>query len=548
MLEEIHVRNLALIEEAWIEFGPGMTALTGETGAGKTALVGALKLLVGERADSAMVRSDTDEALVEGRFITDGGTEVVARRRVTADGRSRCAIDGSMATVGELARVLGPLVDLHGQHEHQALLAPANHVGYLDRYIGDDAFAALEVYCRTRDEYLAETRSLVELAERLADAARKEDYLRFVRGEIDAVDPQPGEDEELERRLPALQHGEKLSASARLAASLVRDDGRALDAVSEAIDEMHRVDGLDPALDALAARLGAIATELDDASAELRTYAQTLEHDPVALDVVQTRLAALTGIKKKYGPSLQLVFETQDDARVRLAEVESGDAELAEAHEHITAARSVLETAAGVLGDLRRRRAAAFTEALSEAIGGLNMTGARFEVAFEPLGFEAWGPDGSDRVEFLFAPAEGETPRPLAKIASGGEISRVMLALKSVLGAADEVPVLVFDEVDAGIGGATALAVGARLAGLAHARQVIVVTHLPQVAAFASHHLVVEKSAADGRTVTAVKPVEGEARIAEMARMLSGSDSDTSRAHALELLEHVRGETPGDHR
>jgi DNA repair protein RecN (Recombination protein N) len=538
VLEEVRVSNFALIDEAWIEFRPGMTVLTGETGAGKTALVGALKLLLGERADSGMVRSGAAEATVEGRFRVDGA-EVVARRRLTADGRSRCTLDGSMATVGELARVLGPLVDLHGQHEHQALLTPGRHATYLDRYIGDEAASALGRYRAAREQHAAAEGDLGRLTAELADAQRRADYLRFVLEEISAVDPTPGEDEELEKRLPALMHSEKLAEAARAAHAFARGDGGAVDAVSSATGVLQRVEGLDPALDALAARLAGASAELEDVGAEMRAYAEGLEHDPGALDEVQGRLAALSGLKKKYGPSLALVFEARDDATARLAAVETGDAEIARARERTRAARADLVAAAEQLAALRHEKADDFTEALASAIDGLNMAGARFEVAFAELEFDAWGPDGPQRVEFLFSPAEGEAARPLAKIASGGEISRVMLALKTALGKADDVPVLVFDEVDAGIGGVTGLAVGARLAGLASDRQVLVVTHLPQVAAYAQHHLVVYKGISGGRTVTTVEAVEGEQRVAEIARMLSGSDSDASRAHADELLGQV---------
>lgn len=544
MLEEIHVRNMALIEEVWIQFRPGMTVLTGETGAGKTALVGALKLLVGERADSGIVRSGTAEALVEGRFVVADG-EVVARRRVSADGRSRCTIDGSMATVGELAGVLGPLVDLHGQHEHQALLTVSRHAGYLDRYIGADAAEALRAYRDARDRFGEARAQLEHLSARLADAEQRADYLRFVAEEIGAVDPAPGEDEELERRLPALTHSEKLAAAAHEAAALLRGEGGASDGAGRSLEALRRVEGLDPELDALGDRLSGLAAELDDAGSELRAYAEAVEHDPAALDEVQTRLAALAGLKKKYGPSLAMVLEARDDATEQLSAVDSGEEELARARDRVAVVRAELEDAADVLGRVRRAGVTRFTEALAAAIEGLNMAGSRFEVAFEPLEFGQWGVDGADRVEFLFAPAAGEDARPLAKIASGGEISRVMLALKSVLGGADDVPVLVFDEVDAGIGGVTGLAVGARLAELAADRQVIVVTHLPQVAAHADHHLVVDKSVADGRTVTTVTPVEGQARAAEIARMLSGGDSDVSLAHADELLEQVAGARSG---
>jgi DNA repair protein RecN (Recombination protein N) len=538
VLEEVHVSNFALIDEAWIEFAPGMTVLTGETGAGKTALVGALKLLLGERADSGMVRSGAAEALVEGRFRVDGA-EIVARRRLSADGRSRCTLDGSMATVGELARVLGPLVDLHGQHEHQALLNPGRHVTYLDRYIGDEAAAAVARYGAAREVYQAAETELGRLTAELADAERRSDYLRFVLDEIAAVEPSPGEDEELEKRLPALMHAESLAEAARAAHSLTRGDGGAVDSIATALDLLQRVEGLDPALDALAERLAGASAELDDAGAEVRAYAEAVEHDPGVLDEVQARLAALSGLKKKYGPSLELVLEARDEATARLNAVESGDAEVARVREKIDTARSELVRAAEGLSDLRHTKADGFTESLAEAIEGLNMAGARFEVDFEEVPFDVWGSDGPERVEFRFAPAEGESTRPLAKIASGGEISRVMLALKTVLGGADDVPVLVFDEVDAGIGGVTGLAVGARLAGLADDRQVLVVTHLPQVAAYAEHHLVVNKGVVDGRTVTTVDRVEGQERVAEIARMLSGSDTETSLAHANELLGQV---------
>jgi len=547
VLEEVHVRHFALIDEAWIEFGSGLTVLTGETGAGKTALVGALKLLLGERADSGMVRSGAAEAVVEGRFRMDGA-EVVARRRLTADGRSRCTLDGSMATVGELARVLGPLVDLHGQHEHQALLTPGRHVGYLDRHIGDEAAGALERYRGAREAHHAAESDLDRLTAELADAERRSDYLRFVLEEIAAVDPAPGEDEELEKRLPALIHAEKLAEAARAANAAARGEGGAVDAIASALGVLQRVEGLDDALDVLARRLASASAELEDIGAEMRAYADGLEHDPGALDDVQSRLAALSGLKKKYGPSLELVFAARDDATERLAAVETGDAKIARARERVEMTRSELVGAAEKLVAVRHTETDSFTDALATAIEGLNMAGARFEVAFDELDFDSWGPDGPERVEFLFAPAEGEPARPLARIASGGEISRVMLALKSALGGADDVPVLVFDEVDAGIGGVTGLAVGARLAGLAGDRQVLVVTHLPQVAAYATHHLVVHKETVEGRTVTTVEPVDGDERVAEIARMLSGSDTDASLAHAEELLAQASGAGSGTSR
>ena len=538
VLEELHVQHFALIEEAWIEFAPGVTVLTGETGAGKTALVGALKLLVGERADSSMVRSGSSEAVVEGRFSVDG-SDVVAKRRLSADGRSKCALDGSIATVGTLAARLGPLVDLHGQHEHQALLTPARHVGYLDRFGGDTTEAAIAAYRAARESWGGAKAELARLESLLGDAEQRADYLRFVLGEIERVDPQPGEDEEIERGLPALINAEQLAEAAHFVRSGLAGEGAAVDAAAGALEALQRVADLDPRLDALATRVRALVAEGQDIASEARHYAEGVEHDPAVLEERQSRLAELSGLKKKYGPSLDAVLSTRDDARVALESVETGDAAVQAAQERAGHARAALEEAAARLAQVRREAADGFVTALTEAVEGLHLAGARFEVAFEELAFDSWGPDGSERIEFRFAPALGEPARALARIASGGEISRVMLAIKGVLGQADEVPVLVFDEVDAGIGGATGLSVGARLASLAPDHQVLVITHLPQVAVFADHHLVVRKRTEAERTVTVVEPVTGDARVAEIARMLAGSESETSLAHAEELLDQV---------
>ena len=541
MLEELHVKDLALIEEVSLEPGARMTALTGETGAGKTALVGALKLLLGERADSGDVRHGSTETLVEGRFLVDGA-ELIAKRRVTADGRSRCAIDGSMASVGDLASRLGPAVDLHGQHEHQALLRSATHVGYLDRWIGADAEAALSVYHEARGGY-ADARDLrAELAERLAEAERQSGYLRFVADEIGAADPCEGEDDELTARLPALQHGEKLAAAAAAAVEGVRDEGGASDALARARASLDAVAGVDPALDAIAALLADVDAALEDAGAELRRYRDGIEHDPRALDEVMQRLSTLSGLKKKYGPALDDVLRARDAALSTLEAFEQGESGLAEADERVAASETAYRAAADKLIAVRAAAAPAFAEALGEAAADLALAGASFDVALEELDFDRWRESGPHAVEFLYRPAPGTPARPLVRIASGGEVSRVMLALKSVLGAADDVPILVFDEIDAGIGGAAASAVGRRLARLAQTHQVVVVTHLAQVAAYADRHLVVSKDVSGRGAHTEVRVVEGEQRVAEIARMLSGDAGASALAHARDLLEQTASE------
>lgn len=538
MLEELHVRNLALVAEAWIEFSPGMTVLTGETGAGKTALLGGLKLLLGERADSTSVRSGASEALVEGRFFS-AGEEAIVSRRVSADGRSRVTVGGGMATVGALAETIGGLVDLHGQHEHQALLASSTHVGYLDRSAGAPAAEALDAYRSARSKYREAVASLAALKAAIEDATADADRLRFTLQDIDQVAPLPGEDDELELRLPALQHAERLSEAADLAARELRGDGGATESVAGARVALDKVAGIDPRLDGIAARLGELEVLADDIGMSVRQYRDGIEHDPSGLEAAMQRLAALSGLKRKYGPSLDHVLEMRASAALALEAANDSAGVLAAAEAEVVRLEALLRSAADGLAEVRRDAAPAFCSALKAVADELAMSGASFEVSFTELAFESWTGDGPHRIEFLYAPGPGQSPRPLTKIASGGEISRVMLALKSVLGSADTVETLVFDEVDAGIGGATATAVGRRLRELSQDHQVIVVTHLAQVAVFADRHLVVSKDVSDDGVATSVRAVVGDERVAEIARMLSGNDSDASKLHAQELLESI---------
>ncbi len=539
MLEELHVRDLALIDEAWLEFGPGLNVLTGETGAGKTVLLGALKLLLGERADPTLVRSGADEALVEGRFLLDG-RERAARRRVSAEGRGRCYLDGDMSTVAGLAEALGPAVDLHGQHDHQALLSVATHAGFLDRAGGP---ALLELYAAYRERFAEHTAAVEEmdrLAEAMGERERRLDYARFVVAEIDAVGPKAKEDEELESKLPLLRHGEKLVEAASSAHRALREEGAgAADAAARAIAALNPVEGLDPGIDEAAGMVRDAGALLDEAASRIRGYGEGIDFDPSVLNDAEARLAALATLKKKYGPTLDDVLAERERVAAEAAALETGEEGLARARASVEESDRRLGAAAAALAEARTKAAAPFEERLSDACADLAMPSARFQVGLTELERADWTESGPQSVEFLFSGSAGEEPRPLARIASGGEVSRVMLALKGVLGAADTVPVLVFDEVDSGIGGATALAIGRRLASLSVGRQVVVVTHLAQVAAFADRQMVVSKEERDGRDVTTVSEVRGEERVAEVARMLAGSDTDTGLAHARELLASV---------
>jgi len=536
VLEELHVKDLALIEETWLELGGGMTVLTGETGAGKTVLVGALKLLLGDRADATFVRTGAAEAVVEGRFLVDG-TERAARRRISADGRSRCYLDGEMATVGGLTDALGPFVDLHGQHDHQELLRTQSHAALLDRFA--DSAGLLGSYVEAFHAHGTVSARLTAAVAAMGDRERRLAVLSGIIADIDRVDPQVGEDEEIRARLPRLQHGERLTGATSVAHRALTEDGAATDRLGDALSALQKVAGIDPALDGITDGLVDVDERLAALAGHIRDYGEAVEYDPAALEDAEARLAALTVLMRSYGPTLTDVLAAWDAAGAEAGALEAGEAGLEQLRALVESADAALREAGARLSAAREAAARAFESRLAEAASDLAMPAARFVVSRVELPRESWTADGPERIEFLYAPAAGETPRPLARIASGGEVSRVMLALKSVLGDADTVPVLVFDEIDAGIGGATAVAVGRRLRSLAAGRQVLVVTHLAQVAAFADAHLVVEKGEEDGRVRTEVRTVTGEDRLLELARMLSGSATDLSVAHARELLASV---------
>jgi len=534
MLSRLTVSNIALIEDARIDLGPGLTVLSGETGAGKTALLSALKLLVGERADSSALRDGADAAVVEGTFVTDSGSLEV-RRRLDRSGRSRCWVDGASVNVAELARLVGPLVDLHGQHEHQTLLDPASHARFLDAWIGEEAASAQAAYTAA---YLAQAEARRDL-ERLEAAQRssreEREAARFTIADIEAVAPREGEYEELTEMLGPLQHAQDLAVLADTAYGSLYGDGGAVESLGTARDALGRGVEVDGRLEDLSARLEDLLADCSDLSADLRRYRDGLESDPVLLERHLDRLGQLDALCRTHGPRMQDVFERLERARttVQLAE---GSGDLVEkARSSLDAAEETLGAAAAHLADVHDRAADPFSRALGEAVASLGMEGASLIVSITDLPRPAWTAEGSQHIELLYAPGIAVSPRPLARIASGGELSRVMLALKGSMTAHGTYATLVFDEVDAGIGGTTAQLVARRLRELAVANQVIVVTHLPQIAALADRQFRVSKdSAALPRTT--IREVVGEDRVSEVARMLSGRADELSLAHARELL------------
>ena len=537
MIDELHVRDVALIRDASLAPSAGLTALTGETGAGKSALLSAIKLLVGERADAGAVREGADGLEVEGRFYVRGGDPdgCVVSRRVGADGRGRVRIDGRMGSVRELAEGVGATGDLCGQHEHQRLLQVQTHVEMLDAWVGEPAAAALASYREALAAAADAARELDRVRELSRTGAAALEEAEFVCRRIDEVDPAKGELADLEAKLPRAEHGDALLRSALGAREALAGEGGALDAIRDAASEVDDALRYDNALSKHADVLRSALLDLEDVAAELRDYADDLDFDPAELERMRARWSELQGLLRSYGPTMADVFARRDEARGVVEAASDGGAAVERAQKAADAAEARLADAARVLDDVRREAAPRFSAAVSEQMARLEMGSAELEVAFERLPRAEWSRRGPSRAEFLYRPGAGLSARPLRRIASGGEVSRVMLALKVVLGESDSAETLVFDEVDAGVGGATAVALAGVLADLARTHQVIVVTHLAQVAVVADEHYLVSKSAGDVPETT-LTPISGEDRVREVARMLSGDTGEASLAHARELL------------
>jgi DNA repair protein RecN (Recombination protein N) len=521
MLTELMVTDLGVVSELSVVLGPGMTALTGETGAGKTLVVGAIDLLVGGRADGGLVRHGASEAIVEGRFEL-GDDEVVLRRVVPREGRSRAYVNGRLATVGELAEWGRRLVDLHGQHAHQSLLAPAVQRAALDRFAGVD----LEPLSTARKALHALEEQLEALGGDERERARELDLLRFQRDEIDeAAITDVDEDARLEAEEDLLGDALAHREGAATALDALQADEGADDALATALAALDDR----PPFRALVDRLRVVTVEVADLASELRSASDGIEEDPARLAEVRARRRLLHDLGRKYGDRLADVVAFREQVAQRIEALETRDANAARLEQEINGAQVAVADAAHIVGEHRRAAAPELAAAVEAHLHPLALDKARLEVS-------VGGEDPGDDVVILMSTNPGSPIAPLAKVASGGELARTMLALRLVLSEAPDT--LVFDEVDAGVGGAAATAVGRALAQIAAEHQVLVVTHLPQVAAFGARQLVVDKATRKGETHVSVRPAEGDDRVVELARMLSGSPgSDNARAHARELLD-----------
>ena len=561
MIERLRLRGLGVIDEAEIELGPGLVAITGETGAGKTMLLTGLALLAGARADTGAVRNGSARAEVDGEWrLTDAalvarleaiGIEpeldgqaagLVLGRTVAAEGRSRATVGGRPVAVGMLEEAAACLIAVHGQAEQQRLRSTAQQREILDRSGGPELAEALTRYEQAHAGWREAEQALAALRADRRAIEREAALLRHGVADIEALDPQPGEDTRLDAEASVLAHAGAILEDLASARERIAGDEGAASSLAAAAKALERASSVDPSLSEAAERASAAAASAADLAVDLARHADRIEADPTRQAWVEQRRSDLAGLRRRYGPTVDDVLAWLDDARRRLAIADDGDGAEERQAAASAAALELTANAAASLTAARTAAAGVLAARVTEELAALAMPDARLriEVRPSPEGFTA---HGADDIDFLLQPHAGSDPRPVGKGASGGELSRVMLAIEVALAGADPVPTFVFDEVDAGIGGRAAVEVGRRLARLGRTAQVLVVTHLPQVAAFADRHIVVEKGRSGAVTRTSVRAVEGEDRVAELVRMLSGLEAtEAGASHARELLDAAAAE------
>jgi DNA repair protein RecN (Recombination protein N) len=560
MLRELRIKNLAVIESVAVSFAPGLNVLTGETGAGKSIVIDALLLIGGARAQADVIRAGAETATVEAVFAVDRRSgaasvldaaglapedsgEIVIRRELSRSGRHRAFVNDSPVTAGLLERLGEHLVEVHGQHEHQRLLEPLRQLELLDRFADaeplQERVATLFAKYRVAREELEHTR----VAER--DRAQREDMLKFQVSELDAARLRPGEDAELRGELRRLQHAERFAAGLAEAQELLDEDAQSVTSrLARAMRLLHDLGRLDASFAAPAETLETARIQVEEALAAMRALRDSVVFEPGRLEVIDDRLHAIARLRRKYGDSEEAMLRFRDEAAAELDRLARHDELIAGQERTLGELRAELATAAEALSERRRAAAARLATRTERQLRALGMERAVFQVAVEPGALEQVSARGVDRAEFRLSTNPGEEVKSLARVASGGELSRTMLALEAVLARADCVPTLVFDEVDAGIGGHVAAVVGETLAAAAEGRQVLCVTHLAAIAAQAQHHVRVVKSVRGGRTRVAAETAEGDARVGEVARMLGGDASAAALDHARTLLAARRRPNP----
>ena len=550
MLAEIRLQNFAIIDDISINFGDGLNIITGETGTGKSLIVDAINVILGDRFTAGHAKFPGKEAVVEALFeippdgrvagnleksgIACPGAELVVRRVLTEKGKNRIYVNGSIVTLGVLSEATEGLVNMFGQHEHQNLLKKNNYINYLDDF--SQLRHELSEY-RTAYAELAELGGKIEaLEKKRLEGAEKRDYLKFQVEEIDNVSPASGEDLRLEEERTRLENSEKFSSSLRSATELLYEgEGSAVGSLKRATSRLEEVSGLDSSLGKLRDRIGALLIETEDVFYGLGEFAGKVEHNPARLEEVISRLEDIKKLKRKHGGSIEEILEKRRRMESELGEIDNSDELLAELEKKRDSLRGEVLRAARSISSARKAGAGRLEELFAGEAESVGLKNSRFEIDF---GEKEISPDGLDRVDFLFSANPGQKPRPVTKVASGGELSRIMLALRSFVSAGDPGSILIFDEADAGIGGVVAETIGKKIKGLSAENQVVCITHLPQVAKFADTHLLVAKSFGEGETEVSVDVLSGRRRVEEISRMLAGqSVSEKTFEVAEELIK-----------
>ncbi|MHB0997730.1 MAG: DNA repair protein RecN [Armatimonadota bacterium] len=553
MIHHLYIRNFAVIDELDLTFGSGLNLLTGETGSGKSIIVEAIGIALGERADSDTVRSGCDRALVEAvldisdapeavRILTDAGLrpeddQIVISREISKTGKSQCRINGRPATVSLLKSVTDYLVDTHGQHEHQILLKPEHHLSVLDAWCGEKITALKEQVSSEYDQLCSLRRELQQLQGNERERVRMIDLYQFQAQEISSANLSSGEEDELLADKIRLANAEKLHESASTAFELVGDrsaENCTLDSLGEAVMEVQDLAKIDPQLEPLIESLQSALYQIEDAARELRAYRDGIEFNPERLKEVEDRLDLIRTLKRKYGDSLDEIIEYGKSLADKLDALMNSEERSSGLQNEIERTLSSVMVKAEQLSEHRRQGALEFSSRIENELSGLSMPNAVFQISCVPGDLDS---TGIDRVEFMISANQGELPKPLVKIASGGEMSRLMLAIKSVMAAVDQTPTLIFDEIDVGIGGRTAEFIADKLVMLSQKSQVFCITHLPQIACRPGDHFNIDKIVSGGRTAVSVRQLSSDDRVSEISRMLGGNTlTDTAIKHAREML------------
>jgi len=563
MLKELRINNFAIIDNLSVEFTSGLTALTGETGAGKSIIIDALNLILGGRADSNFIRTGESSATVESVFeiknlqtldilselgIDANNGEVVLRRTISNTGKNRCMVNDCAVTVGVLAKLGDRLVDIHGQHDHQALLNSEIHVDLLDLY--GKTMDERNEFTKKYFKYLEDLKKVEDLRSKESDRLQREDLLRFQINEIDKASLSRNEEDLLKSEKNKLQHAEKIHESVKLVLNLIAEkEGAVLEELGVVKRELESLPSLDPELGKQAQRGQSAFCEIEELVEELRDYAHKIEFNPSRLEEIEDRLSEINGLKRKYGGNIDLVLDYRDKVSTELDTLSCFNESMEKLQKDIKLHQTILSELSVVLAEKRERTAGIFKKDVEKELCDLGMKDVRLKVQFN---YEGGGSNfvkfrnekvklnstGLGTIEFLFSPNLGEDLKPLAKIASGGELSRLMLALKSNLNKQDTIPVMVFDEVDTGIGGKIAEVVGSKLKKIATEKQVFCITHLPQIAGKAISHFVVFKTVKEKRTYSSIRELSEQERVEEIARMSGGKKiTKATLSHAKEMIQ-----------